>query len=76
MDSDAALALDPSFVKAYYRRGSANLALGKHKAARTDFRAVVKIKPTDKDARAKLDECEKAIKRKAFEEVSSPYTAR
>lgn len=68
-DSGAALAIDPSFVKAYYRRGSAKLALGKHKAARDDFRSVVKLKPSDKDARAKLDECEKAVKRKAFEEA-------
>lgn len=68
-DAGEALKLDGGFVKAFYRRGSAHLALGKHKDARVDFRAVVKLKPADKDARAKLDECEKAIRRKAFEEV-------
>ena len=70
-DAGAALALDPSSVKAYYRRGSAHLALSKYKAARPDFRTVVKLRPTDKDARAKLDECDKAIRKQLFEDVSA-----
>lgn len=68
-DAAAALALDPSFIKAHYRRGSAYLALGKLKEARTDFRAVVRMKPGDADAEGKLAECEKELKRKAFEEA-------
>ena len=97
VDADAALAIDPTFVKAYYRcvhavagthccmhnqlepfrtkasesmalhccaatgpyailpcsRGSAHLALGKHKAARADFRGVIKLKPSDPDAQVR-----------------------
>lgn len=34
--------------------------------ARKDFRAVIKIKPKDADAKKKLDACEKAIKEEAF----------
>ena len=33
MDANEAINLDPKYVKAYYRRGSANFALGKVKAA-------------------------------------------
>ena len=52
--------------QAYYRRGSANYALGKYKIAQRDFREVCKRKPNDKDARAKLKECEKQVKEAAF----------
>jgi len=66
IDADSAIALDPNYIKAYYRRGSANFALGKVKEARKDFRAVVKLKPKDADAKKKLAECEKAIKAQMF----------
>lgn len=66
-DAAAAMALDPGYLKAYYRRGSALSALSKFKDARKDFLHVCKSAPSDKDARAKLDECDKAIKRAAFE---------
>lgn len=66
-DAEAALALDPAYIKAYYRRGSALLALARYKAARADFLHVCKEKPTDRDARAKFEECDKAVKRQAFE---------
>lgn len=51
---------------AYYRRGSAELALGHHKKAVKDFKLVVRMKPADKDARSKLKLCEKIIKEAAF----------
>lgn len=65
-DADEAIELDPSYVKAYYRRGSAHFALGKLKEARKDFRAVVKMLPGDAEAARKLKACEKAIKEEAF----------
>lgn len=41
--------LDPDYLKAFYRRGSAHYALGKYKDALKDFRHVVKVSPqTDK----------------------------
>lgn len=67
VDADAALSIDPTFTKAYYRRGSALLALGRFRLAKRDFALVAKSRPTDKDAAAKLAECDKAIKRVAFE---------
>ncbi|GAB9462639.1 Serine/threonine-protein phosphatase [Globisporangium polare] len=65
-DASAAIETEPSYVKAYYRRGSAELALGHHKKAVKDFKLVVRMKPADKDARAKLKLCEKIIKEAAF----------
>jgi len=69
IDAQKAIELDPKYVKGYYRLGAANLALGKYKEAVSFFRQVVRIVPNDKDARLKLDECEKTVKRMAFEKA-------
>lgn len=66
-DATAALELDASYVKAYYRRGSARLLLGKFDTAVKDFRAVAKARPNDPDARKKLKECEAAVRKAKFE---------
>jgi len=63
--------LDSTFIKAYYRRGSANYALGignltKLKAARKDFKTVLSMFPKDADARKKYTECDNKIKLAAF----------
>ena len=65
-DADAAIQVDPRYAKAFYRRASANLALGHTKLARKDFKSVCKLKPKDRDARNKLADCEKAIREEAF----------
>ncbi|KAJ8904802.1 hypothetical protein NDN08_001317 [Rhodosorus marinus] len=65
-DATRSININPSYVKAYYRRGSAKLSLGKNKEALQDFRYVAKIHPNDKDARLKLKECEKIVKQEAF----------
>lgn len=65
-DADKAIKNDPSYAKGYYRRASANFALNHYKLARKDFRQVVKLKPKDRDARAKFNECEKAVREEAF----------
>ena len=65
-DAEKAIKNDPSYAKGYYRRASANFALNHYKLARKDFRQVVKLKPKDRDARAKLDACEKAVREEAF----------
>jgi len=63
--------LDDTYIKAYYRRGSANYALGvanvaKLKDARRDFKTVLKIRPNEADARKKYTECDNKIKLAAF----------
>ncbi|KAG5177330.1 serine/threonine-protein phosphatase 5 [Tribonema minus] len=65
-DSDEAIRLNSDYVKAYYRRASANMVLGKYKLALKDLRQVVKTHPGDKDARLKFKACEKAAREAAF----------
>lgn len=66
LDADAAIKHDPSYAKGFYRRATANFALHKFKLARKDFRSVCKLIPKDRDARARLNACEKAMKEEAF----------
>jgi tetratricopeptide (TPR) repeat protein len=65
-DATLAIESDASYPKGYYRRGSAEFALGRAKAARKDFKMVCKLRPKDRDARNKLAECEKAVREAAF----------
>ena len=53
-DANKAIELNPNFIKAYYRRASANFALGKFKVALKDFESVAKAKPTDSDAQKRF----------------------
>ncbi|KAJ1550261.1 Serine/threonine-protein phosphatase 5, partial [Nowakowskiella sp. JEL0078] len=66
-DADSSIKLDATYTKGYYRRAVANMGLGKLNDAVKDFRAVVKVTPKDEDAKRKLSECEKEIKRIKFE---------
>ena len=66
-DATLSLELEKTFVKAYYRRGSAFMALGKYKDALKDFKSVRQLKPNDKEAFEKFKACEKEVKRQAFE---------
>jgi serine/threonine-protein phosphatase 5 len=75
-DASRALELDPSYIKGFYRRGSANLALGKYKDARRDFRQVLRVHPKDDAALKQLALCETEIRRIAFEvAIASDRTA-
>ncbi len=74
-DARDALALDPTYVKAYYRRGEAHFALARYKEARTDFKKVLQLRPNDKDAKAKHKECDKEYRRVMFERaIESEHT--
>lgn len=65
-DATESLARNPSYVKAYYRRGNAYLSLSKYKDAKKDYALIVKMLPGDKDAAQKLKECERRIREMAF----------
>ena len=65
-DATHAILADPAYPKGYYRRGTAEFALGRAKAARKDFRNVCKLRPKDRDARTRLAECDKAVREAAF----------
>ncbi|NXR09888.1 PPP5 phosphatase, partial [Semnornis frantzii] len=66
-DASRALQLDSKYTKGYYRRATCNMALGKFKAALRDYEMVVKVRPHDKDAKLKYQECHRVVKQKAFE---------
>lgn len=66
-DASKAISLDKKYIKAYYRRASAYMSLGKFKSALRDFEAVKKARPSDKDALSKYADCSKIVKQKAFE---------
>lgn len=72
-DSNQAIELDPLYVKAYYRRAAAHMALNKHKLALEDFKKVAELQKdnADKFIHAKIKECQKLIHRLAFEKAIS-----
>jgi len=74
-DADRAIELDRSYIKGYYRRAAANMALGKFKLALRDYEIVHKAAPSDVDAKKKFQECGKIVKRLAFEKAISVQTA-
>ncbi|XP_065894494.1 serine/threonine-protein phosphatase 5-like [Dysidea avara] len=49
-DASKALELDKNYIKGYYRRASAYMAMGKFKLALKDSELVKKVRPKDKDA--------------------------
>jgi len=74
-DADKAIELNPSYIKAYYRRAAAYMALNKYKSALDDFKRVATLQEQseskDKFIYAKIKECEKLIHRQAFERAIS-----
>lgn len=74
-DSHKAIELDPLYIKAYYRRAAAYMALSQHKLALEDFKRVAELQKQlnnpDKFVYAKIKECEKLIHRLAFEKAIS-----
>ncbi|BGP17335.1 hypothetical protein JCM10213_007549 [Rhodosporidiobolus nylandii] len=66
-DSTRAIELDPRAVKAYYRRGIANLAILKPKAALVDLKKVVALDPSNATAKTQLDATQKLVRKLAFE---------
>jgi len=69
IDATESIELAPSYIKGYFRRGTAYLALGKLKQAKQDFTKAVKIEPKNTDARKKLDEVTKALRQERFSEA-------
>ncbi|KAL4883319.1 DUF89-domain-containing protein [Aspergillus karnatakaensis] len=77
-DATKALELDPNYIKAYWRRALANSFILNYREAAKDFKAVIKREPGNRDAKLKLTECEKLVRRMDFEkaiEVADPPSA-
>ena len=66
-DADRAVAADARYAKGYHRRAVALMMLGRPQEALRDYRAVVRLAPKDAAARQTLAECEKLVRRLAFE---------
>lgn len=52
--------------QAYFRRGLAHTAILRPKDALKDFKECIRIDPNNKDARLKLDECKKIVRKLDF----------
>lgn len=70
-DGISAVKNDPSYLKGYYRRAAAQMSLGKFKKALSDFEFVAKRRPNDRDAAMKFTECNKLVRKQAFEKAIS-----
>ncbi|XP_019874871.1 serine/threonine-protein phosphatase 5 [Aethina tumida] len=70
-DASKAIELDKTYIKGYYRKAAAHMSLGKFKLALKDFEYVTKVRPNDKDAKAKYSECNKIVRKMAFEKAIS-----
>lgn len=65
-DAKISIKIDPTFVKGYYREGSAYLALGKLEDARNSFKQAHKLQPKDADINEKLKKLKSMIFEKEF----------
>ena len=70
-DASKAIEVDRSYLKGYYRRAAAYMALGKYKLALKDYEGVFKARPNDKDAKLKYTECRKIVQQVAFQKAIS-----
>ena len=70
-DATKAIELDPSFTKAYYRRGEAQFSLSHFEEAVGNFRSAAKLSPQDPVLRKRLQESERLLKIRKFEEALS-----
>lgn len=77
VDADRALKANPSFVKAYYRKGTAFLMIAKYDDARDAFKLANKLTAgKDKDIVDKLNQIKKVIyEREFFKSISIPDEA-
>ena len=53
-DCSQALSLDGSYTKAYLRRGAARFQLGRVQEAEADYRKVLKLEPSNRQAQEEL----------------------
>ncbi|KAK4885343.1 hypothetical protein RN001_001614 [Aquatica leii] len=68
-DASKSIELDRAYIKGFYRRAAAYMSLGKFKEALRDYEYVSKARPNDKDAKLKYTECNKIVKKIAFEKA-------
>lgn len=72
LDAKKAIEIDPTYIKAYYRRASGYFVLQKYDEALKDYNYVLTIIPNDQDLKDKIEKCKNANKKKLwFDSISS-----
>ena len=66
LDAKESIKCDENFVKGYFRKGSAHVALAQLDLAVKDFKQVCKMMPQDREARSKYEETLKEFKLREF----------
>jgi len=66
VDASKAVEADSDFEKGWYRRGTANLALGRVKDALADFTQLCRLAPQDREASEKRKHCVKMLQQEKF----------
>jgi len=75
MDTDniaKAIEINPSYAKAYYRRGLSYLAILRPTDAVKSFKSALKLDPGNTAIRSQLDATIKLVRRIEFEKVRTP----
>ncbi|KAF9049945.1 Metallo-dependent phosphatase-like protein [Panaeolus papilionaceus] len=68
-DATQAIALDPKYAKAYYRRATCQMQILKPQAAVADFKKVLALEPGNDTVRAQLVSTQKLIRKIEFEKA-------
>lgn len=66
-DCDKAIEIDPDNMKAYYRKGVAQMAILAHKDAQKSFKVILNKIPNDKLTLENFKQCSTLLKKQAFE---------
>ncbi|KAA1115502.1 hypothetical protein PGT21_036917 [Puccinia graminis f. sp. tritici] len=69
MDTSKAIELDPKYVKAYFRRATAQLSIMKPQLAIKDFKKCMSLDPGNAAAKVQLDATTKLVRRLDFEKA-------
>ena len=67
-DAETCLELDPTYLKAYHRRGKACLACGQYEEAIKDFQYILEKEPENKDINASLKDARLKIQQRDSQE--------
>jgi tetratricopeptide (TPR) repeat protein len=71
-DSDAAISLDPKYVKGYWRKGQGLVAMGDHKAALVAFEKGLKIEPDNKALKKEVDKTRAKVEQQGLFDDGPP----
>lgn len=73
-DCNTSLKLDPTFVKAYHRRGTARANTGKMELALSDFQKVLDIEPHNKAALQEFERLSKLTKKESPKSIVAEHS--